>query len=82
VTVHGEERGEVGKEEKRRKKKVPFLSMRCGLGSSWIPRVPPSLAPFYAPRTPGWLVPYAKVQMWKKFFWGYICEKCFIEGPK
>jgi hypothetical protein len=108
VVVHSE-RDEVGKKERRRKKKEQRLnwytdkgaslvgallcykgtsvgalpvSMWHGPRSSWIPRAPPSLVPFYTPRAPGWLVPCAKVQIWKKFPRMSISEKCFIEGPK
>jgi hypothetical protein len=94
VTVHGEERGEVGKKERRKNSGrigietrapatlAPFLLLWHGLGSSWIPRAPPSLAPSYTPRVPGWLAPYAKVQMWKKFSRRYIYDKMFYRRAK
>jgi hypothetical protein len=51
VAAHGEERGEVGKKEKRRKKRA---CAQTGIRS----RVPASLVPYSVPRVPARVAPF------------------------
>jgi hypothetical protein len=42
---------------------APFCPRGTAPRFRWIPRTPPSLGPFCAPRALGWLVPYPWVQI-------------------
>jgi hypothetical protein len=45
-------------------------------GSSWFPRPPPSLAPFYTSRALGWLMPY----YWLQASWRPIIGSKYGKG--